>query len=245
MKKKILLAIVILFFAFFSFVHGYKYEETINKSFKISADGSFSLKNINGEVKVLTYDGDEIKVRAEKGSNDKTYFEELKIVFEKSGNKLKIYTERKRKNCRVTIDYLVKIPERFGSTIISVVNGKIVADGNLKDIKLKTVNGKIVYSGNFKKGEISSVNGSVHVFTEDKVSGDISVTTVNGSVSIELNKDSDIEVKAGTVNGSIKSDFNLKKTKGFIGSKATGSVNKGDYYIKLKTVNGSIKILQN
>ncbi|MEN8153949.1 MAG: DUF4097 family beta strand repeat-containing protein [Acidobacteriota bacterium] len=245
MKKKLLLTAIIIFFTLFTFVHGYKYEKTINRSFKINKDGVFSLKNINGDVKFKTYDGNEIKVIAEKRSNYKDYFEELEIIFEKSENMLKIYTKRNRKNCRVSINYQVKIPENLSSTKISVVNGKLSGYGNLKDIILKTVNGKINYEGNFNKGEVSSVNGSVHIFTKDKVRDNISVRTVNGSISIELNEDSDIKVKAGTINGSIRSDFNIKTTKGFIGSKAEGSVNKGEHYIKLKTVNGSIKILQN
>ena len=245
MKTKLTLIFILIFFSLTFFSFGYKYEKTIEKSFKVGSDFNFELENCNGNISVVTYKGDTIYVKAKKYSNKEEYFEKTKVVFTDSEGKLKIYVKRPWKNCKATVKFYVKLPHNVSLTEIETINGSIAIEGKLKDIKADTINGRLSFEGSFEDAEFTTVNGSVGIYLNKAIAGDLSVETVNGSVKLEINKDSSFNLKANTVNGSIKSDFSLSRTKQFIGSKMAGTINKGKFDIKMETVNGSIKVLGN
>ena len=228
---------------FFNF--GYKYEKTIEKSFKAGTDFTFSLENCNGSIDVVTYKGDTIYIKAKKYSNKEKYFEKTKVVFKESNKKLKVYIKRPGKNCKTSFKFYIKLPHNITLAEIETVNGSIDIEGSMKDLDAETINGKLSFEGTFEDAEFETVNGSVGIYLKNAITGDLSIETVNGSIKLELDKKSSFNLRANTVNGSIKSDFNLPRTKKFIGSKMDGTINKGEYDIKLSTVNGSIKVLSN
>lgn len=245
MKTKLTLIFILIFFSLSFFTFGYKYEKTIEKSFKAGADFSFELENCNGNIDLVTYKGDTIYVKAKKYSNKSKDFEDTRVVFKESEGRLKVYVKRPGKNCKTSVKFYVKLPHNISLTEIETVNGGIKIKGILKDLDAETVNGRLSFEGSFEDAEFETVNGSIGIYLKKAIGGDLSVETVNGSVKLEIDKDSSFNLKANTVNGSIKSDFNLSRTKKFIGSKMSGTVNKGKYDIKLSTVNGSIKVLGN
>ena len=61
MKIKGLIVILLLFV---SLVHGYKYEEKVEKSFTLTIGALFQLSNINGIVEAETYKGDTVLIKA-------------------------------------------------------------------------------------------------------------------------------------------------------------------------------------
>ncbi|MEN8221712.1 MAG: DUF4097 family beta strand repeat-containing protein [Acidobacteriota bacterium] len=245
MKKKFTLLFILIFFSLSFFTFGYKYEKTIEKSFKAGQNFSFKIENCNGNIDIVTHKGDTIYVKAKKYSNKEDHFEETKVVFNEENNNLKIYVKRPWRNCKASVKFFIKLPQSISLSEIETVNGSIEIEGSLKDLDAETVNGRLSIEGAFEDAELSTVNGSVNIYQKKALAGDLSVKTVNGSVKLEIDKSSSFNLRAGTVNGSIKSDFNLHRAKRFIGSKMDGTVNKGKYDIKLKTVNGSIKILSN
>ncbi len=245
MRTKLTLIFIVIFFSISFLSFGYKYEKTIEKSFKAGSDYNFELENCNGNIEVVTYKGDTIYIKAKKYSNKEDHFEKTKVIFKESGKSLRIYVKRPWKNCKASVRFYVKLPENISLSEIETINGSIEIEGSLKDLDANTVNGKLSFEGTFKDAEFETVNGSVGIYLKQAIAGDLSIETVNGSVKLEINKDSSFNLRANTVNGSIKSDFNLPRTKQFIGSKMDGTINKGKYDVKLKTVNGSIKILGN
>ncbi len=245
MRTKLTLIFILIFFSLSFFTFGYKYEKTIEKSFKAGPDFNFSLENCNGSIEVVTHKGNTVYIKARKYSNKSDSFERTKVVFKETGKGLKVYVKRPEKNCKTSFKFYVKLPETTSMAEIETVNGSIEVEGSLKDLNAETVNGKLSFEGTFEDAEFETVNGSVGIYLKQALTGDLSIDTVNGSIKLEINKESSFNLRANTVNGSIKSDFNLSKTKQFIGSKMNGTINKGEYDIKLKTVNGSIKILGN
>ncbi len=245
MKIKVIFLSVLIFFlaSFFSF--GYKYEKTIKKSFKAGNNFKFEIKNCNGNIKVETYDGDTIYIKAEKYSNKNNSFEKTKILFEEGKNSLRIRVKRPGRNCKASVKFYLRLPQNISYSEIETINGSLRITGKVKDIIVETVNGKISLEGMCGDAKLRTVNGSIQLYLKEKIHGDINVKTVNGSIKVELDDDSSFNLNAKTINGSIKSDFNLYMTKKFIGSKMDGTINKGEFDIKLNTVNGSIKILKN
>ena len=245
MRTKLTIIFMLIFFSISFFSFGYKYEKTIEKSFKAGSDFTFELENCNGNINIVTYKGDTIYIKARKYSNKSEYFENTEVVFKESDGRLKVYVKRPGRNCKASVKFYVKLPHNISLTDIETVNGSIGIEGKLKDLDAETVNGRLSFEGSFEDAEFETVNGSIGIYLKKAIAGDLSVETVNGSVKLEIDKDSSFNLRANTVNGSIKSDFNLPRTKKFIGSKMAGTINKGKFDIKIATVNGSIKVLGN
>ena len=129
---------------------------------------------------------------------------------------------------------------------IKTVNGEVQIDGSYKQVEVSSVNGKIHMQGSFGNAECETVNGSIGIYFKTKLAGNLEAQTVNGGVKIELLKKSDFKFEADTLNGAISSDFSeISIKKGFVGKSAEGTVGNGNFKVSVKTVNGSIKILEN
>lgn len=141
----------------------------------------------------------------------------------------------------VKVDFLVKVPAgvRFEGRN---VNGDVTALGLRSDVDLATVNGRI-RAATTGSAAASTVNGGIEVeMGEVSWSGARTLSTVNGSVELTLPAAASAQVRATTVNGSISSDFPLTVEGKLLGRQINGRIGSGGGEMKLKTVNGSIRL---
>jgi DUF4097 and DUF4098 domain-containing protein YvlB len=241
MAKKLTFALLILLLAF-SGLYAEDYEQKISKSFNLPATGSIELENINGEIAVTTKGGASVDIMAVKKSDRKGEIENVEVLFEQDGGRLKVKTKYNKRNAKAKVDFTVSIPEKLARATFTSVNGKLDCSGKFAELKLTTVNGKIDFAGEFRSGNFVTVNGSIELSQEPLLSGDLEVETVNGAIDIELNRKSSFVVEGQTINGSIDNDFGLEVKRHLVGSSFKGSVNGGGHKVNVETVNGSIDI---
>ncbi|HSD33328.1 MAG TPA: DUF4097 family beta strand repeat-containing protein, partial [Gemmatimonadales bacterium] len=67
-------------------------------------------------------------------------------------------------------------------------------------------------------------------------------TTVNGGITLTMPGNLSAEVSAETVNGDLETDFPLTVTGKFGPRRMRGTIGSGGRYLKLSTVNGSIRL---
>jgi len=235
---------VIMMLAFSGFCFSYQYEEKIDKTFNLGPDGIFKLSNINGSVTTTTHDKDIIIIKTIKSTKRESNLDRIEVRFQHEGNRLKVSVHKNKKWRRINfkVIFVVKLPQKLKSVSLSSVNGAVKTNGLYRDLAMKTVNGGIYFKGEFKDGDFDTVNGKVSLYHAKPLQGDVSIRTVNGGVRFELDKDSSFEINGGTVNGRIRSEFNAAVKKRFVGSKIRGDVNGGKYMIRIKTVNGGIRL---
>ncbi|MCX6557780.1 MAG: DUF4097 family beta strand repeat-containing protein [Candidatus Aminicenantes bacterium] len=239
--KKFTFAMLIILLAF-SFLIAEDFEQKIVRTFELSANGSVELGNINGEIVVSTSGGAKVEIKAVKRSDVKGEIENVEVLFEQSGNDLRVKTKFNRDNTKAKVDFTVVIPEKLARAEFKSINGKLDCSGRFSDLLLKTVNGKIKFNGEFSVGTFKTVNGTIEISQEPLLNGDLEVETVNGGIAIELNGKSAFEIEGRTVNGSIENDFGLNVERHFVGSSFAGKVNGGGRKVKVQTVNGRIDI---
>ncbi len=233
-----------MFLVAFSFAANH--EETIEKTFNLDKNGEFSLKNINGTISVKTHSQDKAIVKATKSAKDKDELTQIDVKFDYSDNTLNVFTKRKKAHSHVRVNFEVWLPKDLKESSIKTVNGEVQIDGSYKQVEVSSVNGKIHMQGSFGNAECETVNGSIGIYFKTKLAGNLEAQTVNGGVKIELLKKSDFKFEADTLNGAISSDFSeISIKKGFVGKSAEGTVGNGNFKVSVKTVNGSIKILEN
>jgi len=152
-------------------------------------DGTVSIENMAGSIKVTGWDKPEVQVKGTVGAGGE-------LSFEGSGKSIHIEIESDRNPMGVKSDLDIYVPA--GSTVeIEGFQATITASGVTGSLKAETVNGSITQSGAAKNVELQSVNGDVDV---TKANGRVKAESVNGSVVLH---DASGELEASTVHGKL------------------------------------------
>jgi hypothetical protein len=233
--------------------------EEFHQSYPMSANARISLENIQGAVRILAWDRNEVKVDAVKSAYSRELLNEAQIKIDATGDTLRIRTEypdgnltfnsendgdyRHYKN-PASVEYTLSVPRNARLSSIELVNGGLEIDGVAGDVNASCVNGKV--TARHLKGEVKlgTVNGGLEAtFDTLYESKAISLGSVNGGVVIIIPSDSNAVVKAGTVHGGIKNDFGLPVREGdYVGRELYGQIGRGGTRVKLGNVNGSVNI---
>jgi DUF4097 and DUF4098 domain-containing protein YvlB len=241
MRRGFYVLFVILFVIVGS-VYGYRYENTIERTFPITPDGLFKLSTIRGDVSVTTYEGSEIKIDAVFGTSSKEELQNAVLNFSVKSYSVIITGSPKLDGSQLAVNYFVKIPEGLKTVSIMTRLGEIKARGHYGSLELRSAGNDISFSGSFTDSRFNSLNGSLELIVRGMLAGNIKAETSNGSIWLSLVEDSSFTMDAGTQTGTIRSNFGLKKQNRFVGSKLTGSIGDGTHQINLRVANGDITI---
>lgn len=141
----------------------------------------------------------------------------------------------------VQVDFEVRVPAgvRFEA---ATVNGEVQATDLDGDVSVSTVNGDVeVATTGF--AEASTVNGSLRASVGGGAfAGGVSFETVNGSIDLDLPDDIDANLDASWVNGGLTTDIPFNVQGKLSRRSARGVLGDGGPTLRLKTVNGSIRV---
>ena len=246
-------------------------EEDIEQLLSFGSGGRLTLKNLNGAIRVDSWDKNEVKVQAKKkaSGSSREEVEDLlsrtKIRIDPTPNQIDIRTELPEngslgtgKNIRV--DYRLTVPKSINLELKSV-NGGIQVSSISGSVDVRSTNGGIEVSEVQDKVHAEAKNGGIKLV---KVRGKVKAKTTNGGIDVEILEQSregihayttngDIKLalpegfkahlKANTKNGNIKTDFPVQ-VEGRFSKSAEGDLNGGGPDIRLETTNGSIQVLE-
>jgi len=237
------------------------YSKTEVKTFDISPTGKVVVENVNGSIKVESWDKDQVMVEATKTvraddqeeAND--YFDRLRVEIKSEKDYLEIHTHYPHEGWNgfwswlfhggstyEGVEYVVKVPKSInldagttnGSVEVSSVVGGVRAGSTNGQINLNDVGGAV---------DASSTNGDVSATISGEVAfGDLKLSTTNGSINVTCPENINADVSAHTTNGSISSEFPVTIQGSFNNKSFEGKINKGGNRIYLHTTNGGIEI---
>ena len=220
--------------------------EIVEREYEVTEGLKIVLSNVNGYIRIKGYDGNTIKMKAEKKWG--LLAPEPKVKVKKEGNVLKIEAKHKKTfgislgGSSVNFDILV--PKTVEVEKVGSVNGRISISNVNGVLRVGNVNGAIELE-NVEVSKVGNVNGPIKAVLK-AVRNDVKISTVNGSIKILLPKNIDAEILASTTNGRISAEgFENVKTSlaGTFGPKSfSAQLGSGKYSVKLSTVNGSIEI---
>jgi hypothetical protein len=145
------------------------------------------------------------------------------------------------RNNDVEVEFTVLVPAGV-RLAARTVNGSVEAVSLQSDVEARTVNGQIELrtSG---KARAKTVNGSINARLGSSTGEDaLEFETVNGSITVALPAASDADFEARTVNGEISSDLPLTVRGRFTRQELSGALGRGGRPLRMKTVNGSIRV---
>lgn len=211
--------------------------DTITRTFKVGADGSFDLTGISGDVRVTGSSGNEIRVEATKrvrhrdAAQARRLLNELGVEMTQVGGRVEVRTVYPRRNnsergMSARVDYVVSVPAGVavavksisGSVLVTAVRGEVRAETVSGDVEVsatpnvalaKTISGNVTARdiGSANLLSLGTVSGTV-IATGLKVRA-LEASTVSGNVRISGVQ---IErVEASCVSGNIEFDSPLSK----------------------------------
>jgi DUF4097 and DUF4098 domain-containing protein YvlB len=263
MKTKLSLFVSAIIFLGAQFLFAERLEETVKKSVEVQENDNVTVKGVNGNISVDSWDKDIVEVVAVKkvkaSCNDDAHeaMENLKIIVKENGNGIKVYADvpdrSKNKsglfswlfaesNINYAIHYSLMVPKKFNVTLKST-NGNIKIVDTNGSIALKTTNGNIKAENVAGVVQASTTNGSIKV-NIDKIEAneEMRFATTNGSINLYLPSDVNLDLSASTTNGSVSCDLPFKSEGSFSRKKMVGKINDGGAELVCKTTNGTIKI---
>jgi len=222
--------------------------EEFHQTYPLSKEGRVRLENVNGNVHIVTWDREEIKVDTIKHAKKQEHLDEVKIEVDAQADRIRIKTKypdpktKRNKNNSTGVDYTLRVPKQSRLDGVSTVNGGVEIEKVSGNVEASSVNGNVTASELAGDVALSTVNGSVKAtFAELKKS--VALKSVNGSVTIALPPEANANISANTIHGGIRSDFALEAKKHFpMRQNLDGKLGEGGTVIKMSSVNGGIRV---
>ncbi|HWN08615.1 MAG TPA: DUF4097 family beta strand repeat-containing protein [Pyrinomonadaceae bacterium] len=228
--------------------------EEFHQSYPLSLTGRVHISNINGDVHIMAWDRNEVKVDAVKRAYSAERLSEATIEVTNTPDSVVIKTrypernvnfdQRTKENNSASIEYTLTVPRGARISGVELVNGSLDIEGVRGEVRASLVNGKVKASDLSGEVNLSTVNGGIEVNAAGVAeSKGVNLNSVNGSIVLSVPSGASAQVKASTVHGPITNDFGLTVEEGqYVGRNLTGQIGSGGPRIRLNNVNGSISI---
>jgi hypothetical protein len=221
-----------------------EFDHTFRETYPLPADGTFTLTNVNGSVRVEGWERDAVEIEAVKiarGSPTDLY--RVHIEVQASEQAVHVVTRYPQgEGVEVLVEYQVRVPFHAVLGQVSTVNGEVTVRGMESRGEVRTINGHLKLLDSSGRFDLRTTNGNVHVELARGVrAGSLNIETVNGAVFLALPPGSGAELDLSTTNGELLSD--LPVTLQGSGSRDfRGRIGHGGGTIRVRTMNGSIQL---
>ena len=220
-----------------------EFDQSFYESYPLPADGSFSLANVNGSVRIEGWDKQEVQVHAIKiarGSPTDLY--RVKIDVRREANSLEVATRYPEgKGVEVTVNYRIRVPYRAALRHVTTVNGEVLVRGMESAGDLRTINGGIQLLDSAGRFDLRSTNGSVHVeLSELRAAAGLNIETVNGAVHVALPVGSGADLDVSSMNGEFRSELPVMAP---ASREFQGRLGSGGSPVRIRTINGAIELV--
>jgi DUF4097 and DUF4098 domain-containing protein YvlB len=230
--------------------------EEFHRTYPLAAGGRVTLENIQGAVRIVAWERNEVRVDAVKRAYTAERLAEAEIRIEANADAIRIKTkypfdsttwnndEPRRYNNPAAVDYTLTVPRGAQLDQINLVNGALDIEGVRGDVNANSVNGQVKARGLAGRARLSVVNGRLDaVFDHIDETKTVELSSVNGQLNLTIPSDANAELRVNTVHGAINNDFGLPVRRGeYVGRELAGRLGRGGAFVKLNSVNGQVTI---
>lgn len=220
-----------------------EFNETITEELNFSSKSDKNMlvvKNINGPIRVEGYDGNSIKIEAEKRISAKreSYLEEgkqeIKIKMEEIDNRIYVYVETPnndfntaigryentrnnrwiRLNYRFEVDFVLKVPKSTSVELSTMNDGDIYAkDVQGNEIIVSNLNGAITLDNIAGKTDVNALNKDINITYYRNPNGDSKYHSLNGDVNVTFKDNLNADVSFKSLNGDMYTNYDTTSLK--------------------------------
>jgi DUF4097 and DUF4098 domain-containing protein YvlB len=239
------------------------FAQDYQKSYRLNAGDTVSIRNVSGDVNITGHDGDSVSVSAFKEGRDRALVE---VVDESGAGGVNLSVRYPREcNCDASVRFELRVPRgvRLNYNKVSTASGNIQLRGVNGQVKVSTASGDVTVedvsgeinastaSGNVNvrnvSGTVSAQSASGDVRAEIarlEGDGDMKFSTASGNVDVRLPASLDADVHMSTVSGTVKTNFPLevKERERGPGSSAHGQLGSGARKLRISSASGDVSL---
>lgn len=229
--------------------------ETLEQTVPLPSGGAFSLSNVNGSVVVEGWAREEVHISAVKsclpGCAD---LSSVAIDITRGPRAVDIRTRyAEGEGVGVSVEYHVRVPARLLLARVSTVNGTVRVRAIEGAGELRSVNGNVELFDGAGSFSAHSVNGNIylelrHLGLENAerpggATEAMAVETVNGTVVLRIPYNAAAELDVRAMNGDFRSELPIERQGATGGRAVRGRLGAGGPALKIRTMNGGIRLL--
>lgn len=214
------------------------------QTYSLSSTGRVVIQNLYGDVRITTWERDEVLVQAIKRSRDPRQLKDAQIVVDSSNELVSIRTLYAGTDAErpASVEYRITVPRMANLENVRLVNGGLSISGVAGSVKASSVNGNIKADRLEGQADLSTVNGQLEAeFNRVGRSNSISLSSVNGPIRLSIPSGAGAQLTAHNLSGGIESDFG-QVSRATSGHRLRTTMNHGGAQIHLNNVNGGISI---
>lgn len=227
MKNNVFTSVLAILITFSTTVYSQK---IVEKTFPVSADDeiSFEFKFAN-EIKVTTWDKNEVYVKASVNINDNNNNDNFELKFNQRSTGLEIESKI------INIDDLPqrkRIVKEDGNGDRTIINDCTVEMDLYFEVKVPKNSGL----------EVETISGDIEI---NGVLGRMEINTISGYIDLSLPANRNADLELSTISGGMYSDFDFKSNQEngyhhYRRNQISKTLNSGGTRIFLKTISGDI-----
>jgi len=225
--------------------------EEFHHTYPLNANGRVELQNINGAVHISAGGGNEVKVDAIKRAEDEQELKDEEIRVDASADSISIQTKyhqreeswQNRHHRGAEVEYTITVPRNARLDEIKLINGELDIIGVGGEVRASCINGRLVARGLERAVKLQTINGPLEANFNQARATSIELSSVNGPVRLTLPSDTKAHIEATTVHGSIENDFGLHTNNHrWVGHDLNGELGTGGPHIRISNVNGPVNV---
>lgn len=246
LRKSLFASLFITLLLAVAAVPGFAISKEFNQTYPLQSGGTFELQNVNGPVEVQGWDRDEVEVRAVKTAKHReTDLERVSIEVNADSRSVSVATHYpQNEGVEVAVQYTIHVPHSAHIEHLGTVNGTLRIAGVPQVEDVHTVNGNIEVYDSAGNVHAHTTNGNVRVEVASmpEASGTLAETT-NGSVLLAVPTNAQANIETRCLNGNFSSDLPIAMETTLHPREMIGKLGHGGGSIKLRTVNGGIRVV--
>ena len=216
-------------------LYGQTHTEEIKRTLQFAqadSDNMLILKNISGDVRVVGYDGDELrltvqkKVRADNQEDLARAQEEVQLVTDVDSGVAWVYleapfikTKRKGRDLHFQMrrddddyhfrfDFTVEVPRQTNLRVGTINEGEVSVENiDAQKIEVNNINGPIRCASISGTTRAQTINGEIDITYAEAPTEKCSYQTINGEITVRFPEDLSADVRFKSMHGDLFTDF--------------------------------------
>ena len=230
------------------------FEDIFDDSYTLGSDGSISIKNTDGSIRIYAADVDEVHVHALKRAYSAARLNDIEVVANATANALTIETRYPPKPSGFfadksgTVDYTLIVPMRTRITSCELSAGELLIEGlEQGSAKAHLVNGWLGVHNCFVDTDVAISNGKLDLaydWWQPEKSFRANASSVTGLVHASVAPEMSAAISAASERGKIANTLDDENT-GPAGTARSVEVSVGDargVTMTLRSTDGNIRI---
>jgi DUF4097 and DUF4098 domain-containing protein YvlB len=246
LRKSLFVSALVVLVLTVAAIPSFAISKQFDQTYPLQPGGSFELQNVNGPVEVQGWDRDVVEVHAVKtAKHHDSDLERVTIEVSAKPRTVSVTTHYPAdEGVEVAVEYVIHVPYFAHVEHVGTINGTLIVAGVSAVDDLHTVNGNIeVYDGG---GSVHAhtTNGNIQLELANFRDGSgASAETTNGSLLVALPSDTQADLETRCLNGNFLSELPISMESAQRPREMHGRFGKGGAPIKLRTINGGIRIV--